>query len=81
MSVGGRPYRRPTRAQLIAALEVILEALREGPGADIIPLVEPSSPRAGRPCPIHLRELVLGTPRGGRARYVCPVEGCREEAR
>jgi hypothetical protein len=69
--------RRPTRGQLIAALEVILEALREGAPVQDAPLVAPTDSRAGRACPVHLRELVLGTPRGGRARYVCPVSGCR----
>jgi len=68
--------RRPTRGQLIAALEVILEALREGAPEAAVPLVEPTDSRAGRACPVHLRELVRGTFRG-RSVYRCPVEGCR----
>jgi hypothetical protein len=69
--------RKPTRAQAIAFLEVMLEALRESssPG-DVVPLVKPSDSRAGRPCPVHLRELVLSDPR--RNIWRCPVTGCRE---
>lgn len=68
--------RRITRPQLIEALELLLEILREGTGPEALPLVQPSDSVAGRPCPVHLRELVRGTYRG-RYIYRCPVEGCR----
>jgi hypothetical protein len=57
--------------QVLAALDVIREALAEGSRPEA-PLVEPHEPRPGRACPVHLRELVRG-PRG----YRCPIEGCR----
>lgn len=75
-----RRGRRPSRDQLIAALEVILEALREGAPAAVAPLVEPSDSRAGRACPVHLRELVRIRVASGRLVWRCPVQGCREEA-
>ena len=70
------PPRRITRPQVIEALEILLEALREGSGPEALPLVRPDEARAGRPCPVHLRELVRGRYRG-RELYLCPVEGCR----
>lgn len=69
--------RKPTRAQVIAALEVILEALREGVAPAGAPLVAPTDSRAGRACSIHLRELVRELERGEIV-YRCPVPGCRE---